>query len=126
MIETTGHMLLFLWAGMGCPRPDIDYLMAHKPKNPDFGWDKVFERACLHEDDGHMAKLIRALKHGEEVSKPYDHLPEFRMKQNMFLRAAVAAIDSASECPMVYVQHLDLIRFAGFEEAWEKVPLRVN
>lgn len=73
-----------------------------------------------------MIKLIRALAHGEEVSKPYDDLPEFRMKQDMFLLAANAAIDSASEKPMIYVQHFDLIRFAGFPEAWERVPVRAQ
>ncbi|KAI4254109.1 MAG: hypothetical protein LQ352_003276, partial [Teloschistes flavicans] len=122
MIETTGHMLLFLWAGMGCPRPNIDWLLGHAPKVADCGWDQIFERACLHEDDGHMIKLIRALKHGESVSSKYDGLPEFMMKQHMFLKAANAAMDSASATPMVSVQHFDIIRFAGFEEAWEKVP----
>lgn len=126
MIETTGHMLLFLWAGMGCPRPNIDWLLDHPPKVPDCGWDKIFERACLHEDDGHMIKLIRALKNGEEVSSKYDHLPEFMMKQDMFLKAANAAMDSASPKPMAYVQHFDIIRLAGFEEAWEKVPIEIH
>ncbi|MCJ1386169.1 hypothetical protein MMC17_009295 [Xylographa soralifera] len=124
LIETTGHMLLFLWAGMGFPKLNMDYMMAHQPKVANGGWDKIFKRACFNEDDGHVIKLIRALKNGETVSKPYDHLPEFRMEQDMFLLAANAAMDSASEKPMTYVQHFDLIRFAGFEEAWEKVPER--
>jgi hypothetical protein len=109
---------------MGSPLPQIDHLMAHKPKVANSGWDEICARACLHEDDGHMIKLIRALKHGEAVSKPYDHLPEFRMKQNMFLVAANAAIDSGSEKPMAYIQHFDLIRLAGFPEAWENIPVR--
>lgn len=71
-----------------------------------------------------MIKLIRALKNGEGVSKEYEGREEFRMKGGMFLKAANAAMDSASAKPMIYVQHFDLIRFAGFEEAWEKVPIR--
>ena len=80
------------------------------------------DRICFR----HMIKLIRALKNGEDVCRPYEHRPEFMMKQHMFLKAATAAMDSASAQPMVYVQHFDIIRFAGFEEAWEKVPLEVH
>ncbi len=124
LVQTTGHMLLFLWAGMGCPRPNIDWMMSHDPKIKDCEWPQIFERACAHEDDGHMIKLIRALKNGEGVSKEYEGREEFRMKGGMFLKVANAAMDSASAKPMIYVQHFDLIRFAGFEEAWEKVPIR--
>ena len=123
MIETTGRMLFFLWAGVGAPRPELDHLMAYKPKRAGAGWDDVFARSCAHEDDGHMIKLIRALANGEKVSRPYDHLPEFRMKQDMFLHAAHAAIDASSDMPMIEVMHLDIIRLVGFPEAWEKVPV---
>lgn len=73
-----------------------------------------------------MIKLIRALKNGEQVSEKYEEQEGFPMKGEWFLQAAHAAMDSASEKPMIYVQHFDLIRFAGFEEAWEKVPVRVH
>ncbi|KAI1766595.1 hypothetical protein GGR53DRAFT_485901 [Hypoxylon sp. FL1150] len=124
LIETTGRLLLFLWAGVGAPVPQLDYLInVYKPKVPNRGWDKLFEAACLHEDDGHMIKLIRALAHGEKACEPYDHLPEFRIKQHMFKHAANAAIDSASAQPMVYIRHFDLIRLVGLPEAWEHVPI---
>ena len=126
LIEITGHMLLFLWAGVGCPRGNIDWLLSHPPKEPNCGWEGIFERACKHEDDGHMIKLIRALKNGEDVSRPYEGREEFRMKGEWFLEAAHAAMDSSSAQPMRYVQHFDIIRLAGFEEAWEKVPIEAH
>lgn len=126
LIETTGHLLLFLWAGVGAPRGNIDWLLAHPPKEPNCGWEGIFERACGHEDDGHMIKLIRALKNGEDVSRPYEGREEFRLKAGMFLQAAHAAIDSSSAQPMKYVQHFDIIRLVGFEEAWEKVPIEAH
>ena len=73
-----------------------------------------------------MIKLIRALKNGEKVSGPYEEREEFRMKGWMFLQAAHAAMDSSSAVPMQYVQHFDIIRLVGFEEAWEKVPIAVR
>ncbi|KAL6719031.1 hypothetical protein ACLMJK_003266 [Lecanora helva] len=123
LIETTGHMLLFLWAGVGSPPPQIDWLLTHPRKQPNCGWEGIYERANKHEDDGHMIKLIRALKNGEDVCKPYEGREEFKMKQDWFLQAAHAAMDSSSEQPMRYVQHFDIIRLVGFQEAWEKVPI---
>ena len=112
------------YAGMGAPEPRFDWLLSHPSKLPNQTWATVFERAGYHEDDGHMCKMIRVMKHAENVSKPYDHLPEFKVKQKMFLRAAIAAIDSGSKQPMEWTKHFDFIRGAGYPEAWEKVPLR--
>ncbi len=112
------------YAGMGAPEPNFDWLLSHPSRLPNQTWATVFDRACYHEDDGHMCKVIRVLRHAENVSKPYDHLPEFKVKQGMFLPAAIAAIDSGSKQPMEWTKHFDFIRGAGYPEAWEKVPLR--
>ena len=71
-----------------------------------------------------MCKMIRVMRHAQDVSKDYEHLPEFRVKQCMFLPAAVAAIDSGSKRPMEWTKHFDFIRGAGYAEGWEGVPLR--
>ena len=71
-----------------------------------------------------MCKMIRVMRHAENVCKAYDHLPQFKVKQGMFLPAAIAAIDSGSEQPMEWTKHFDFLRGAGYPEAWGKVPLR--
>ena len=115
---------MMTYAGMGCPEPRWDWLLSHPSKLPNQSWDTVFDRACYHEDDGHMAKMIRCMRHTMRTSKEYDHLPEFRVKQEMFLPAAVAAIDSGSKQPMEWTKHFDFIRGAGYPEAWERIPPR--
>ena len=127
LLEYTGRVILMLYAGMGCPSPKIDWLMSQKPKDQLDDWTKVFERACKHEDDGHMSKLVRCIAHGREISEKWDHLPEFRMKQDMFLPAANAALDSATANggkPMDGILHFDFVRGAAWPEAWENVPVR--
>ena len=94
--------------------PKLDYVVSQKPKFENCDWPLLFQRAVLHEDDGHMCKLIRAIAHGHKVSQPYDHLPEFRVEQHMFLPAADAAIDSASVHPMVGTIHFDFARGAAW------------
>lgn len=124
LLEYTGRNFLMSFAGMGCPRSRLDYVASHHSRLGDQSWDDVFARACLHEDDGHMAKMIRCMKQAAIISKPYDARPEFRVKQDLFLKAAIAAIDSGSGKPMHWTYHFDFIRGAGFPEAWEKIPVR--
>ncbi|EED16359.1 conserved hypothetical protein [Talaromyces stipitatus ATCC 10500] len=124
LLEYTGRVYLMSYAGQGCPELRLDWLVSHLPKFPNQGWAEVFDRATYHEDDGHMSKLIRCMAHTQQTSKPYDHLPEFRFKQDMFLIAGIAAIDSGSAQPMEGTKHYDFIRGAGFEEAWKRFPIR--
>ena len=115
---------MMTYAGLGVPQLRLDYLCAHRSKLPNQGWPEVFERATRHEDDGHMAKMIRSTRLAEELSRPYDHLPEFRFKQGMFLIAGIAMIDSASDQPMTGTKHWDFVRGAGWEDAWKRFPKR--
>ncbi|KAL1963685.1 hypothetical protein VTN77DRAFT_7889 [Rasamsonia byssochlamydoides] len=124
LLEYTGRVYLLSYAGQGSPELRLDWLSSHPSKLANQGWDEVFDRACYHEDDGHMSKLIRCMAHTQQVSQPYDHLPEFRVKQSMFLTAGIAAIDSGSAQPMEGTKHYDFIRGAGFEEAWKRFPIR--
>ncbi|KAK3170883.1 hypothetical protein OEA41_002967 [Lepraria neglecta] len=83
---------------MGAPEPNFEWLLSHASRLPNQTWDTVFERAGYHEDDGHMCKMIRGMKHAENVSKP---------KQ-----------------PIEWTEHFDLIRRVGYLEAWVNIPLR--
>lgn len=124
-LEHTGRVFMLTYAGMGCPEIRLDWIVSHPPKLPNQGWAEIFERACLHEDDGHFAKLIRCTAHAQRVSEPYDHLPEFRVKQHMFLPAGNAMIDSGLEPAKMGTKQFNWsVRGAGFPEAWTSVPLR--
>lgn len=125
LLEYSGRVFLMTYAGMGAPQLRLDYIASHRSRLGDGqGWPQVLARACEHADDGHMIKLIRSTKMAEEVSRPYDHLDEFRVKQPLFLQAAVAMIDSGTERPMTWTKHWDFIRFCGFPQAWERFPKR--
>ena len=124
LLEYSGRCCLMTYAGLGVPQLRLDYLCSHRSKLPNQGWSDVFQRATLHKDDGHMAKMIRSTKFAEEVSQKFDHRSEFRVKQHMFLIAAIAMIDSASAVPMDGTKHRDFIRGAGWGEAWRGFPER--
>ncbi|KAL8659838.1 MAG: hypothetical protein Q9226_000203, partial [Calogaya cf. arnoldii] len=77
-------------------------------------WNEIIKRVIEHEDDGHASKLVRALKNGEQICKPYNDDPGFRIKKDMWLKLGHMAIDSVEDTGEPWV------RSAGFDEAWEK------
>lgn len=115
-----------LYAGLGAPQLNLEYVVAQRPRYPMHDWQELFQRACHHEDDGHMCKLIRAIANAQIVSLPYATDPAFRVQQRHFLPCAHAAIDSGTMQPMKGAAHFDLVRGAGFEKAWEGVPIHIH
>jgi len=105
------------YASMKSPKIHLDEIRNYKPKQPS-DWDKVIERVRALDDDGHASKLIRALAHGQQACAPYEHKPAFRLKKDDWLQLAHMAIDS------VQADGPNWVRSAGFDEAWEPIPLR--
>ncbi|CZT18220.1 related to HypA-like protein [Ramularia collo-cygni] len=101
--------------------PDIRLvdIREYRPKSPS-GWDQVMDRVCRFGDDGHAAKLIRALAHGERVCKKFEDDDAFRLKGGDWLQLAHMAIDS------VELPGDTWVRMAGFDQAWGNVPLRAQ
>ena len=78
-----------MYASRRSPEPLLDIIKNYRPKeNPPQGddWETLFDRVKRHPDDGHAAKLVRALAHGQEVCKPYEDSPRFRIKGDMWLK----------------------------------------
>lgn len=63
----------------------MDEITHYKPKcaGP---WAGVFDRVRKHNDDGHAAKLIRALAHGEQICEPFENDQNFRIRGKMWLQ----------------------------------------
>lgn len=109
-----------MYASRRCPDLLLDEISGYKAKQPG-SWDDVFKRVNLHEDDGHASKLVRALAHGESKCKEFEDRREFRVKGDMWLKAAHMAIDSVEDGT-----DSAWVRSAGFDEAWEKFPERAQ
>ncbi|KAK4561024.1 hypothetical protein LTR86_004979 [Recurvomyces mirabilis] len=106
-----------MYASRKSPDIRMDLVRQYKPKFPS-GWDGIIDRVnAMVDDDGHASKLIRALAHGQEICKPYESHPEFRVKQKDWIQMGHMAIDSTEN------KNPTWIRSAGFDEAWEKIPL---
>ena len=90
LLEWKGRLDLAMYASRHCPAPLLDDIKQYHPKEagkPESqSWDAIFKRVIAHPDDGHSSKLVRALAHGELVSKPYEGSEKFRIKDGMWLQ----------------------------------------
>lgn len=119
LLEWKIRMDLALYASEKSPDIRLSTIRDYKPKMPS-GWDEVMDRVCSLDDDGHASKLIRALAHAENACKPYEDDDAFRLKGGDWLQLAHMAIDS------VETPGDNWVRMAGFDEAWENVPVRAQ
>lgn len=86
LLRFKGWLDLAMYASRRAPDLLLDEIVNYRPKSPKDSWDGIFKRVIEHEDDGHASKLVRALKHGEEICKPFHDNPRFRIKEDMWLR----------------------------------------
>ncbi|KAJ5346003.1 hypothetical protein N7452_004007, partial [Penicillium brevicompactum] len=113
LLEWKGRMDLLMYTSRGTP----DLLLEEVAKYPaKENWSQIFARSVAHpDDDGHLAKLTRALAHGQKVCEPYESSnPQMPIRGDVWLRIGNIAVDSTFEegKPM-------WVRSTGFDEAWE-------
>lgn len=146
LLTWKGWMNAVIYAACGCPPLYPSRITSYAPKNPG-PWSSIAARATSYPDDGHTAKLIRALLNAEKVSKPYLYLgrnKDFPMGKQGFLQIAHMTMDSVErmmesgyrlpeKVRKVYVEGLGIheevvrivcrwVRWCGVDGAWEDVP----
>lgn len=86
LLEWKGRLDLCMYASRRSPKPLLDEIVHYKPVQPLDSWDSIFDRVRNHPDDGHAAKLVRALAHAEKLCEGYENDPRFRIKDGMWLQ----------------------------------------
>jgi hypothetical protein len=131
LLEWKGRMDLLMYTSRGTPDLLLERV-ANYPIKED--WSQIFARCLAHPgDDGHLAKLTRALAHGQKVCLPYEsknvHMPimgdtwlrignigtrPLSIQLYVFANWSIAVDSTVEEgdTPM-------WVRSTGFAEAWE-------
>ncbi|KAJ5775158.1 uncharacterized protein N7511_000169 [Penicillium nucicola] len=113
LIEWKGRIDLLMYVSRGTPELFID-MVANYPIKED--WPRIFERAVTHStDDGHLAKLARAVAHGQRVCQGVENKHPMPIHGDMWLRIGNIAVDST----VGEGQNGMWVRSTGFDEAWE-------
>jgi len=142
LLEWKGRLDLAIFASCKAPVLHPDRIASYAPVRPS-GWEAIFSRACLYGDDGHTAKLIRAVTlAAAEYEKFPDVLPlSPEIGYKFFLQIAHMVLDCVEEMdePTYKRPHVEYfpdtdeevlrlvarwIRFAGTEIAWKDIKAR--
>ncbi|KAI0199064.1 hypothetical protein F4808DRAFT_471969 [Astrocystis sublimbata] len=91
LIEAKARVDAVMYAGSGCPALYPRRIIEYTPRHPRDGWPELFHRSIVYRDEGHAAKLIRALFGLERLEDP---TPDFPITKEEFLKIAHMAMDS--------------------------------
>lgn len=122
LLEWKGRLDLALYASRGSPELRLEEVTGYKARR-EWDWEEIMRRVDGMEDDGHVAKLIRALRNGQERCREFESRDGFQIKGEMWLQLARMTIDSVDGRNE---DHVKWVRNAGFAQAWEKVPDRAR
>lgn len=121
LVEWKSRLDLAWYASCGSPALDERNISDYEGGPADgMDWDALYKAIHAMHDDGHLAKFVRALKNGEEACRllASKNVAAFPVKGDMWLRLARMAYDvTVNKKP-----EQKWIFFAGFDQAWEKVP----
>jgi hypothetical protein len=122
LLEWKGRLDVAMYASRGCPELRLEEVRGYKARE-EWSWEEIVRKVNGMEDDGHVAKLIRALRNGEERCGKFEGGEGFPITGDMWLQLGRMTLDSVdgptAESPK-------WVRNAGFAQAWEKVPDRAR
>jgi hypothetical protein len=125
LVEWKGRLDLAWYAVSGCAELHKDAVENYQGDfGADMGWKDLYATINKEHDDGHVAKFVRALKNGEQASKPFeqDFSDFFPTKGDMWLKTARMALDTTKDLPT----DLKWVPFTGFKQAWDRPDLLPN
>ncbi|KAK3315159.1 hypothetical protein B0H66DRAFT_335571 [Apodospora peruviana] len=121
LVEWKARLDLVWYAASAAAALDREALLRYTPgPSAGMGWPELYRAVLAQHDDGHLAKFVRALKHGQDVEEEdggdriqdYDVLP---VRGELWLRIAQMAYDSTVD----KVEVLDKWVFGtGFDDRW--------
>ncbi len=122
LVERKGRLDLVWHAASGAPELRLEDVVGYEAvKSKGMGWEQIYELVRGAHDDGHVAKFVRALKNGEEVSKPYEAgegSGAFPIKGDTWLRIAQMACDTT-----LSTEDHDARWIMGcFDPLWARIP----
>ncbi|KAI1456592.1 hypothetical protein F4805DRAFT_431801 [Annulohypoxylon moriforme] len=143
LIEAKARVDAVMYAGCGCPALFPERITGYVPQHVEDGWPELFQRSIVYRDEGHAAKLIRALFSVEELT---EGVPNFPIAKKDIIKIAHMAMDSIENVfetkdhkmtkdvadsviqrighggEMVVDNMIRWVFYGGLETSWDYVP----
>ena len=84
LLEWKARNDLVMYASRRAPEVLEDEWKKYQPKT-DGSWESLFDRVAALPEDGHACKMLRALRHGQELCRPFEGRAEVRIKGDDWL-----------------------------------------
>ncbi|KAG6007654.1 hypothetical protein E4U21_005735 [Claviceps maximensis] len=126
MVEWKARLDLAWYVVGGCAELHADAITEYEDGITDgMGWPELFAAVNKEHDDGHVAKLIRALKNGQEACRPFEEAEgeeasrtAFPVHGDMWLKVARMTLGTTQGWPT----DLKFVNFTGFDMGWKIRP----
>ncbi|RMD40963.1 hypothetical protein DV735_g4144, partial [Chaetothyriales sp. CBS 134920] len=123
LVEWKGRLDIAWYVASGCGKLHQAAIYEYEGQpSGQMDWEALYRAINAMHDDGHVAKFVRALKSGEETSRPFEHGPgaeAFPIKgEEAWLKLARMTYDSTLEVPV----EQKWVWGTGFDQAWGAVP----
>ncbi|KAK4251073.1 hypothetical protein C7999DRAFT_11147 [Corynascus novoguineensis] len=147
LLEVAARVSAVMYVGCACPPLYAERVREYEPKRPQDGWPELFHRSVIYEDEGHVAKMIRALYSVEQLGDPV--VAGFPIAKEDFVRIAHMTVDSVERAfepdnrshhrmpeaiakattervgqggEMVTKNQMRWVFYGGLDKAWDWVP----
>ena len=122
IVEWKGRLDLAWYVVSGCAELYSDAVTEyHDDFSAAMGWKELYAAVNKEHDDGHVAKLIRALKNRQEAAKPFEageFSMSFPVKGDIWLKIACIALDTTKDWPT----NQKFVNFTSFDMGWKIHP----
>ncbi|KAI1174101.1 hypothetical protein F4777DRAFT_580269 [Nemania sp. FL0916] len=143
ILEASARTSAVMYASCGSPKLHTGRILDYAPRHPEGGWEALFRRAICYPDEGHAAKLMRALYCAEQLGEPAPGFPIAKVDlikiAHMGMDSVEAAFDeiSGNKVPaaasailqrvgfggeMVANNMTRWVYYGGLEHAWDHIP----
>ncbi|KAK8055195.1 hypothetical protein PG993_000422 [Apiospora rasikravindrae] len=143
LLESMARVDAVLYAGCRTPALYPARVAGYAPRHPGDGWPQLIHRSVVYRDEGHLAKLMRALFGLEQLGEPGVDMP---LAKDQFVKIAHMAMDTAEQAfepdghtmpagvseaierdigpggEMVTDNMKRFVFYGGLEKAWDYIP----
>ncbi|KAJ2980485.1 hypothetical protein NQ176_g2614 [Zarea fungicola] len=122
MVEWKGRLDLAWYVVSGSAELHTSDVTTYQDDFTDaMGWEELYAVVNKEHDDGHVAKLIRALRNGQNAAERFEggeFSESFPVHGDMWIKIARMALGTTKDCPT----DQKFVNFTGFDMGWQIRP----
>ncbi|KAJ4389510.1 hypothetical protein N0V93_006980 [Gnomoniopsis smithogilvyi] len=124
LIEWKGRLDIAWYASSGSPPLELQFVTSYQPTlSKDMDWQALYAATVEAHDDGHVAKLVRALYSAESEARGFEervgqeNTMNLPVRGDLWFRVAQMSFDSTTDVPL----DEKWLMGTGFDPMWNRI-----